>query len=529
MNIIKILKNKNKIFYLVLFVFLCAGAILGTLTFVVLQSYEIQLFERQYEAAADLMQSSIEAGFDRKVKATTHMAKIFANSFNKSSWPNVTLPGFEKMCSYQLEIAEVRELEVFVLVTGKKRKSWEAYAASHVDLLNGGPGLLKSINGSWPVSNGIALVNYSISLLYSEVSQNPLYAVVWQVAPIAIGARAVMIDGYRYNEKLLDSAARTQNCVLTDTIQLVEDGTKLRPSALLVCPIIYSADNSHTLLGYLVAVFSWDTVITQSLPDDVIGLELVMQSPAKEFTYSITGQRYNLKGVSDLHDTKYDSYRRTALVAVNAQSLQSANYSFHLYPTKDFEDDYISNDPYFFSVCMAVLIATIGVLFIIYDYLVQAHEADLEVMVNQVSSLVDQFFPAFVRRRLEARQRQSRSNTSNDTKLMTPSYISIMLHHGYTWIRTHIISHCIHITQHMPSPTNTNNDNKVYPSEPANDIIAETYESATVLFADIAGFTSWSCQHSPAEVFHLLECLFSSFDEAAIHHGAYKVCTIGDW
>ena len=112
---------------------------------------------------------------------------------------------------------------------------------------------------------------------------------------------------------------------------------------------------------------------------------------------------------------------------------------------------------------------------------------------------------------------------------MTPSYISIMLHHGYTWIRTHIISHCIHITQHMPSPTNTNNDNKVYPSEPANDIIAETYESATVLFADIAGFTSWSCQHSPAEVFHLLECLFSSFDEAAIHHGAYKVCTIGDW
>ena len=51
---------------------------------------------------------------------------------------------------------------------------------------------------------------------------------------------------------------------------------------------------------------------------------------------------------------------------------------------------------------------------------------------------------------------------------------------------------------------------------------------ATILFADIAGFTAWSSIREAIQVFKLLEALFAAFDEAAVRHGVFKVETVGD-
>ena len=42
--------------------------------------------------------------------------------------------------------------------------------------------------------------------------------------------------------------------------------------------------------------------------------------------------------------------------------------------------------------------------------------------------------------------------------------------------------------------------------------IADLFPSATVLFADIAGFTAWSSVREPTQVFTLLETVYSAFD-----------------
>ena len=46
------------------------------------------------------------------------------------------------------------------------------------------------------------------------------------------------------------------------------------------------------------------------------------------------------------------------------------------------------------------------------------------------------------------------------------------------------------------------------------------------VFADIAGFTSWSSTRTPEQVFHLLEAAFGVLDDLAKRTGVYKVCTI---
>lgn len=58
--------------------------------------------------------------------------------------------------------------------------------------------------------------------------------------------------------------------------------------------------------------------------------------------------------------------------------------------------------------------------------------------------------------------------------------------------------------------------------------IADMFPSTTIMFADIAGFTSWSSAHTPQHVFRLLEKLFKEFDRASKKLGVFKVETIGD-
>ena len=58
--------------------------------------------------------------------------------------------------------------------------------------------------------------------------------------------------------------------------------------------------------------------------------------------------------------------------------------------------------------------------------------------------------------------------------------------------------------------------------------IAETYPSASVLFADLANFTAFADRTKPEDVLSVLNDLFNAFDVLAAHHGFQTVKTLGD-
>jgi class 3 adenylate cyclase len=58
--------------------------------------------------------------------------------------------------------------------------------------------------------------------------------------------------------------------------------------------------------------------------------------------------------------------------------------------------------------------------------------------------------------------------------------------------------------------------------------IVDSFPAATVVFADIVGFSSFSAQMSPARTVQLLNDLFSAFDRIAEHLLLEKIKTIGD-
>lgn len=60
------------------------------------------------------------------------------------------------------------------------------------------------------------------------------------------------------------------------------------------------------------------------------------------------------------------------------------------------------------------------------------------------------------------------------------------------------------------------------------ETIAEGFESATVLFADLVGFTPLAARLPPVRLVAVLDAIFTRFDELADRHGLEKIKTIGD-
>jgi class 3 adenylate cyclase/HAMP domain-containing protein len=59
-------------------------------------------------------------------------------------------------------------------------------------------------------------------------------------------------------------------------------------------------------------------------------------------------------------------------------------------------------------------------------------------------------------------------------------------------------------------------------------LIVDRFESVSVMFADIVGFTSLSSRIPPEQLVSMLNDLFSTFDKLAEKHGLEKIKTIGD-
>ncbi|RUP06899.1 MAG: adenylate/guanylate cyclase domain-containing protein [Mycobacterium sp.] len=64
--------------------------------------------------------------------------------------------------------------------------------------------------------------------------------------------------------------------------------------------------------------------------------------------------------------------------------------------------------------------------------------------------------------------------------------------------------------------------------DPSRSVIADKYDDASVLFADIAGFTSRASDTAPTELVRFLDQLYTQLDALVDRHGLEKIKTSGD-
>lgn len=155
--------------------------------------------------------------------------------------------------------------------------------------------------------------------------------------------------------------------------------------------------------------------------------------------------------------------------------------------------------------------ALIAHTLIAYDYLVERRQRKVISTAVRSTAIISSLFPSVVRDRILPAEDEvhSHSHQQDMSKTSNPrNRLKSFLNNGTT----------------LGGSDEDSDTEPLFKSRP----IAELFPECTVLFADIEGFTAWSSTRDAAQVFTLLETLYSAFDAIAKKRGVYKVETIGD-
>eukprot|EP01041_Mallomonas_annulata_P005750 gene5750-11623_t len=303
---------------LVFSIFVCMVAAIGATCFILIRNSELSTLDRVYVSAGDLVLIRIKKSIEKKLDAVSVINIIFARAIEDGyigNIPNITLPGFENIMGSICNLASARSVSFNPLITDKTRSGWEAYATSHVDLLQGPDSLKKRINGSWIVADGIYKKSSTGENIpnpgYIAASKYPnTMAPIWQISPIATNAKAIMFDSHSGSTRfaVIDEVISTKQGRFTDLVQLVQD-INPRPTTVLYSPITM-LDENKTVIGISTATMTWDDALRDALPSYLSGIQCILKTSTQTFTFLLSNGEVTLQGAGDLHDSSLEKYKR---------------------------------------------------------------------------------------------------------------------------------------------------------------------------------------------------------------------------
>jgi class 3 adenylate cyclase len=281
------------------------------------------------------------------------------------------------------------------------------------------------------------------------------------------------------------------------------------PMSDIFLPVFDSFNADRNTVAVLTATVNWKDFFRGILPYTVNGLNFILENTCDgSHTYEINGQDVTYVGPGDLHESKYSGLRQSANFD-DEQKIEDGTrtglelnqhgckYSIHVYPSQGFSDDYNTSTPIIITCAVAIIFIFTVIMFIIYDRLVEKRQSIILRKATQTSALVSSLFPENVRDRL-----MNSGNTDKAGNFMAPN------HRLKSYLKGGADSAISDSLDMAP--------------------IADLVPHATVLFADISGFTAWSSTRDPAQVFILLQNVYQAFDIIAKRRRVFKVETIGD-
>ena len=474
--------------------------------------------------------------------ATTIMSHAL---YYNSTWPFVTLPDFEMQGEAIADLAFVMSLFFVPIVTAETRQGWEQYSVANQwwlaqSLEEQAEMMTTSVSRRELQYNNLTIPEYihRVDGLTQTVETGPPpYLPLWEFTPVVPVPELV-------NFNLLSDPAYVESlkALMTAKVDVVgmsfdflnpndnlaigrkgvfdlflphwdhENRTYANdPIADVHVPIFDTFDeNNHTLVGLLTSVVYWSGYLEDVLPDNAFVQVVLENTCGQAFTYQINGEAVVYLGDGDLHASKYDgmvvsteygTFLEGNIIARNISG--SCLYRIRIYPAQALEDVYVTNKPAIYTVTIVLVFLFTSVVFIVYDWLVQRRQRIVMDTAVASSAIVSSLFPKTVRDRLydantaTTRAKNQEKEAGKETRRSSAA------------IQNYLVNADPKLDA-APEAT---------PSKP----IADLFENCTVLFADIVGFTSWSSERDPRDIFYLLETIYGAFDKLASKRRVFKV------
>lgn len=246
------------------------------------------------------------------------------------------------------------------------------------------------------------------------------------------------------------------------------------------------------------------------------GLHFAFCYSGQNFTFSVdvVGNHLVRIGEGDLHEKDFDMVRSTSFydyeqivqysapVIKDQAGLEYCRYRYLVFPSRALEDQFLTSNPLVYSITTAAIFLFTSLIFLLYDRIVRRRQEIVMASANRTNAIVSSLFPETVRDRLYEQAREAAEKACKTGGKMSGLQENKL---------------------QMQSFLTDDKQGSLLASEP----IADTFANATVMFLDVAGFSAWSSEREPSQVFKLLETIYAGFDEIAKSMAVFKVETIG--
>lgn len=529
--------------------------------------FQFILEENQYEAGLQDYSKKLIDNFYAELERKINMARTLSTTFTSQShstgatWPFVAFPEFGAQCAVPRQVGQVSAVSFTPLVNQSQRAAWERYAnymsfvatqdkSLEKDPLEGeeeenATKFIRHHNRS--ITDGIYRIVEGNAV--NDTTTTDVYFPVWQSTPLTSNATEIMFH-YRSNPlreqglfAMLQSSAGACSDVLLHNYQHSDIAYYTTPRGELYYPL-WETLQRNDIVGALGLEFRWETFMTGVLEhtDVTDPLVVVLESSCGgNYTFEVTSQGALFVGKGELYDATVESsgeiqssdYDEFAKRMQGPQSTSepttsiSCDFRISIYPSKEFRDSYLTNAPLYLKLLVAgVFVFTISV-FVVYDCIVDSYQKRMVESAEKTHAIVRALFPQNVRDRLlRFNEQKSNIGSSRHDSVAKDNWTlasgGSRVHQSPKFRLKNMLN------QPTPSMAGSQEGDEESNGMLQDEPLADLYPEATILFSDIAGFTAWSSEREPAQVFTLLETLYGAMDKIAKRLGVFKVETIGD-
>eukprot|EP00538_Stauroneis_constricta_P006078 CAMPEP_0119560742 /NCGR_PEP_ID=MMETSP1352-20130426/15713_1 /TAXON_ID=265584 /ORGANISM="Stauroneis constricta, Strain CCMP1120" /LENGTH=2006 /DNA_ID=CAMNT_0007608791 /DNA_START=28 /DNA_END=6048 /DNA_ORIENTATION=+ len=348
-----------------------------------------------------------------------------------------------------------------------------------------------------------------------------------------------------------------------------------QPTSWVYCPIYDRFDDAstRTLIGVWTAVLYWETLLQGVLPESAQNSIMVVleDSSTVASIEIVNGINTKFHGNEDLHDRGYEYLEHVIQI--------HDDYIMKLYPTDTLQHHYFTPVPYYVAASILLFFLLVIVSSNHYDIQVQERLKAVLERSKADQKIVAQIFPKQFHKRLLHKKRPQRNkkhvsalealnisthgstakNAQGGKSKMerrnsaTNSVVSFSRQdqgsqeasltdkkspndplgspslHPKEQLKSFLRSSTMDL---LDDTTNDELDDLEFQQELLDILsiqpIADYFPHCTVLFADVTGFSAWSSEREPSQVFILLEALFQTMDRIARKRKVFKVETVGD-
>ena len=252
-----------------------------------------------------------------------------------------------------------------------------------------------------------------------------------------------------------------------------------------------------TTVAFVFTLIGWEQILRDIPITDSGPFEINMiEGCGAGFSYAIDGE--TLERLDEDHEQISWSLK----LMESYEIFDICEYILEVLPVEDMYYQYNDSLPLAFALSFGLAIIIIFALFVWYDSWVYNRQNKLLSTTNKTHAVVSSLFPKDVRNRLLGNNEDPKDQKKNTgSKQSRGDNMQAFLNDGENELQGKL-------SERGPP-------------------IADLFPQATIMFADLVGFTAWSSTREPTQVFTLLESIYGEFDAIARRRKVFKVETIG--